>query len=49
MTPALTALKLVFCSGNRQLVQRLWRPDTAHLFEFSTGSVAEGSGEIETA
>jgi hypothetical protein len=39
--------KLVFCSGNRQLVQRLWCPYTAHLFEFSTGGVAEDTGKSE--
>ena len=49
MNPALVTLKLVFCSGDRQLVQRIRLPDIAHRFEFPAGSVAEDSGKIGTA
>ena len=49
MTPALVTSELVFCSGNRQLVQRFRRSEIVHHFQFSAGSVAEGTGEIETA
>ena len=49
MNSAFVTSESVFCTGDRQLVQRFRRPDIAHLFEFSTGSVAEGTDEIGNA
>jgi hypothetical protein len=49
MNSAFVTSESVFCTGDRQLVQRFRRPDIAHHFEFSAGSVAEDSGKIGTA
>lgn len=42
MNSAFVTSESVFCSGDRQLVQRFRRPDIAHHFEFSAGSVFRG-------
>jgi len=49
MNSAFDTSESVFCSSDRQLVQRIRHPDTAQRFEFSAGGVAEGSGKIGTA
>ena len=49
MNSAFDTSESVFCSGSRQLVRKLRYSDMARCFEFSEGSVAEGTGKIGNA